>query len=93
MTPCVVSAVITGAWLLALILTTLAIILGYYKIAKYGICFVEGAALVEALHNTICCSTSFHNYPKCLLGYQNVQSSQANREGNQISQNHHQQPA
>ena len=52
MTLRVVTAVITGAWLLALIPTTLAIILdvdGYYQVAKYGICFAEGAALVEGL--------------------------------------------
>jgi len=52
MTPRVVAAVISGAWLLALIPTTLSIIFdvdGYYQVAKYGICFAEGAALLEGL--------------------------------------------
>ena len=50
MTPCLITAVITGTWLLASIPVSLAAILdadGYTEVAEYGICLVEGAALLE----------------------------------------------
>jgi len=50
MTPRVVTAVIIGAWLVALIPTALTIIIvadGYSEVAEYGICLADGAAFIQ----------------------------------------------
>ena len=49
-TPRVVAAVITGAWLLALLPTALIFAFvadGYSEVAEYGICLPQGAALLQ----------------------------------------------
>ena len=52
MTTCVVAAVISGAWLIAVIPTTYMIIFdvdGVTDVPQYGACLFEGNAFVEAV--------------------------------------------
>jgi len=51
MTPCVVTAIICGAWLLAVIPTAFSIVMvdGLVEVPEYGTCLIEQMAIIEAV--------------------------------------------